>query len=301
MFEKYMPSEDVRKRLEQLYSLPPMPQVALRILQIKDDPDSSVEDLAACVELDPSLAAQVVRYARSPFFGYKGDINTIRDAIHKVLGFNMVTNISIGLASGKGFKNPVDGPLGLNEFWRQATYTSALVQELAKAMPKDKKPNPGVTYLAALLHNFGYLLLGHLFKPEFFLLNKLVSANPEVPVTELEKQVLGMGDAQHVISLGHAKLGAWLMHSWNMPEEVVITIGEHHNAEYDGPHAIFPNLVLLADRLVKAKEIGDGDSEELPQEILDRLGLTQEKIEEVFEKVMSGSDSLETLASQLAA
>ncbi len=296
-----MPSEDVRKRLEQLYSLPPMPQVALRILQIKDDPDSSVEDLAACVELDPSLAAQVVRYARSPFFGYKGDINTIRDAIHKVLGFNMVTNISIGLASGKGFKNPVDGPLGLNEFWRQATYSSAIVQELAKKMPKDKRPNLGLLYLAGLLHNFGYLLLGHLFKPEFFLLNKLVSANSDVPVTELEKQVLGMGDAQHVISLGHAKLGAWLMHSWNMPDEVVITLGEHHNEDYDGDHAIYPSMVLVSDRLLKSKEIGDGDCEEIPDSVLDRIGLTLEQVQEVFEQVMSGSDSLETLASQLAA
>ncbi len=301
MFDKYMPSADVRKRLDQLYSLPPMPQVALRILQIKDDPDSTVDDLASCVELDPSLAAQVVRYARSPFFGYRGDINNIRDAIHKVLGFSMVTNISIGLASGKSFKNPADGPLGLNEFWRQATYTSAIVQELAKTLPKDKRPNPGLAYLAALVHNFGYLLLGHLFKPEFFLLNKLVSANPDVPITDLEKQVLGMGDAQYVISLGHAKLGAWLMHSWNMPDEVVITIGEHHNPEYDGPHSIFPSLVFIADCLIKSKGFGDGDGEEIPQIVLDRLGLTLEKVNEVFEKVMSGSDSLDNIANQLAA
>ena len=296
-----MPSEDVRKRLEQLYSLPPMPQVALRILQIKDDPDSSVDDLAACVELDPSLAAQVVRYARSPFFGYKGDINTIRDAIHKVLGFNMVTNISIGLASGKGFKNPAEGPLGLNEFWRQATYSSVIVQEIAKIMPKDKRPNLGLLYLAGLLHNFGYLLLGHLFKPEFFLLNKLVSANVDVPVTDLEKQVLGMGDAQHVISLGHQKLGAWLMHSWNMPAEVVVTLGEHHNEEYDGDYSIYPSVVLISDRLLKSRDIGDGDSDEIPDSVLERIGLSLEQVQEVFEQVMSGSDSLETLASQLAA
>lgn len=300
MFDKYMPSSDVRKRLDQLYSLPPMPQVALRILQIKDDPESTVDDLASCVELDPSLAAQVVRYARSPFFGYRGDINNIRDAIHKVLGFSMVTNISIGLASGKSFKNPADGPLGLNEFWRQATYTSALVQEFAKVLPKDKRPNPGLAYLAALVHNFGYLLLGHLFKPEFFLLNKLVSANPDVPITDLEKQVLGMGDAQYVISLGHAKLGAWLMHSWDMPDEVVITIGEHHNPEYDGPHCIFPALVLIADRLIRSKGFGDGDAEEIPQIVLDRLGLTLDKVNEVFEKVMNGSDSLDNIANQLA-
>ncbi len=301
MFDKYMPSPDVKKRLDQLYSLPPMPQVAVRILQIKDDPDASVDDLAACVELDPSLAAQVVRYARSPFFGFRGEINTIRDAIHKVLGFNMVTNISVGLASGKSFKNPVDGPLGLNVFWKQATYSAAIVQELGRALPKDKRPNLGVAYLAALLHNFGFLLLGHMFKPEFFLLNKLVGANPDSSVTDLEKQVLGMGDAQHVISMGHARLGAWLMYSWKMPDEVVVTLAEHHNEDYIGVHSVYANLVLLTDRLIKGHGFGDGSSDELPEEVLSRLGLSAAKVQEVFERVMDGSESLDTIANQLVA
>lgn len=301
IFEKYMPAADVRRRLDQLYSLPPMPQVAMRILQLRDDPDSTVDDLAACVELDPSLAAQVVRYARSPFFGFRGEINSIRDAIHKVLGFNMVTNISVGLASGKSFKNPPDGPLGLNIFWKQATYTAAIAQELARALPKEKRPNLGLAYLSALVHNFGYLLLGHLFKPEFYLLNKLVEANPESPVVDLEQQVLGMGEAQHIINMGHAKLGAWLMYTWKMPDEVVITIAEHHNEDYVGIHSIYANLVLIADRLVKQQGFGDGDSEEMPQIVLDRLGFTEERIHEIFEKVLGGSESLDAIASQLAA
>lgn len=300
IFEKYMPSPDVKKRLDQLYSLPPMPQVAMRILQIKDDPDASVDDLAACVELDPSLAAQVVRYARSPFFGFRGEINNIRDAIHKVLGFNMVTNIAMGLASGKSFKNPADGPLGLNVFWKQATYSAAIVQELGRVLPKDKRPNLGVAYLAALLHNFGFLVLGHMFKPEFFLLNKIVSANPDASVTSLEKQVLGMGDAQHVISMGHARLGAWLMYSWKMPDEVVVTLAEHHNEDYVGVHSVYPNLVLISDRLIKGLGFGDGNGVDLPPKLLSRLGFEQDQVMEVFERVMNGSDSLDTIAKQIS-
>jgi HD-like signal output (HDOD) protein/prolyl-tRNA editing enzyme YbaK/EbsC (Cys-tRNA(Pro) deacylase) len=299
LFDRYMPAADVRKRLDQIYSLPTMPQTAVRVMQIRNDPESTVDDLAACIELDPSLAAQVVRYARSPFFGYRGEINTIRDAVHKVLGFGMVTNIAFGLASGSKFRNPLDGPLGLTAFWKHAVFSAAISQELARRIPKNRRPDLGGVYLAALLHNFGFLLLGHLFRPEFFLLNKLIEANPELPVTELEYQVLGMGNAQKVISMGHARLGAWLMYSWKMPDEVIVTIAEHHNEDYDGIHSDYSGLVLLSDRLLAGQGLGDGESAVLPSAVLDRLELSESLAQEVLEKVFKAEESLNAMVSQI--
>lgn len=67
---------EIRRRIEQVYELPPMPEMARRILQLRGNPDASVADLAAIIEFDPSLAAQVVRYAASPFYAYRGKINS---------------------------------------------------------------------------------------------------------------------------------------------------------------------------------------------------------------------------------
>ena len=176
---------DIRRRIEQIYELPPMPAVARRVLQLRNNPGASVAELAAIVELDPSLAAQVVRYAVSPFYAYRGKIGSIHDAITRVLGFDMVMNMALGLATGKSFRNPCDGPLGLHAFWQHAVYSATLVQALAKRMLPNARPQPGMAYLAGLLHNFGFLLLGHLFLPEFKLLNKLVIAHPESPADVL--------------------------------------------------------------------------------------------------------------------
>ncbi len=291
---------EIRRRIEQVYELPPMPEMARRVLQLRNNPDASISDLAGIVELDPSLAAQVVRYAASPFYAFRGKINSIHDAITRVLGFDMVMNMALGLATGKSFQNPCDGPLGLHAFWRHAVYSATLVQALAKRMPPSTRPQPGVVYLAGLLHNFGFLLLGHLFPPEFKLLNKLVAAHPESPVTALEKCVLGMGQAQNLLEMGHAQIGSWLMQSWQMPEEIVITLCEHHNPAYTGDHAVFPHLIMVADHVLKGRDIGDAPDASLPPLSLEMIGLEEEAVLEIAEHLFEDCTSLDMMARQLA-
>ncbi|MBU1192974.1 MAG: HDOD domain-containing protein [Gammaproteobacteria bacterium] len=291
---------EIRRRIEQVYELPPMPEMARRVLQLRNNPDASISDLAGIVELDPSLAAQVVRYAASPFYAFRGKINSIHDAITRVLGFDMVMNMALGLATGKSFQNPCDGPLGLHAFWRHAVYSATLVQALAKRMPPASRPQPGVVYLAGLLHNFGFLLLGHLFPPEFKLLNKLVAAHPESPVTALEKCVLGMGQAQNLLEMGHAQIGSWLMQTWQMPEEIIITLREHHNPAYTGDYAVFPHLIMVADHVLKGREIGDAPDASLPPLSLEMIGLEEDAVFEIAEHLFEDCTSLDMMARQLA-
>lgn len=299
--EQPIQAGEIRRRIEQVYELPPMPEMARRILQLRNNPDASIAELAGIVELDPSLAAQVVRYAASPFYAYRGRIDSIHDAITRVLGFDMVMNMALGLSTGKSFHTPCDGPLGLHAFWKHAIYTATLAQALAKRMPPKARPQPGMAYLAGLLHNFGFLLLGHMFPPEFTLLNKLVAAHPESPVTSLEKCVLGMGQAQNFLEMGHAQIGTWLMQSWQMPEEIVITLREHHNPEYAGDHALFPHLVMVADHLLKGRDIGDAPDDQLPPASLDRLELSEETVLETAEQLFMDCTALDLMAHQFAA
>jgi len=287
-----LPISDIRGRLDKIQKLPAMPEIAQRIVQLSADPYTDAKDVAEVVELDPSLAAQIVHYARSPFFGYQGSVNTIQDAIARVLGFDMVMNIALGIVAGKSFRNQPDGPLGLKAFWHHAVYAAALGQTLANAMPTNLRPRPGTAYLAGLLHNFGILLLGHFFPAESFLLNKLVKNNPELPMPDLEMRVIGMQ---------HPEIGATLMRSWNMPEAVVIAIREHHNEAYSGEHQSYVQLVALANRLLKRHGIGDAETGELPDAALASLGLTEERAVAALERILQGADALDSLARQIAA
>ncbi|HHI93094.1 MAG TPA: HDOD domain-containing protein [Gammaproteobacteria bacterium] len=286
------PVTSMRQRVERITQLPAMPTLAQKIIQLNANPYAHAEDLAKLVEKDPSLSAQIVRYAQSPFYAYQGKVASVRQAISRVLGYDMVMNISLGVAAARPFKVPPEGPLGLNAFWHNATYSAALTQALCNKVPREKRPRPGTAYLAGLLHNFGFLLLGHLFPKEFMVLQRAIDKEPETPVVELEKRLIGST---------HMEMGAWLMEAWNMPKEIIVAQQEHHNPAYDGLHANYVHVVILADRLLKGLDMGDAESDELPADLLDSIGLNTEQVAKVLECTVESREELDTMARQLVA
>jgi HD-like signal output (HDOD) protein len=146
--------------------------------------------------------------------------------------------------------------------------------------------------LSGLLHNFGFLLLGHLFKNEFLQLTQAILDDPEKSVTEHEIELLGVQ---------HTEIGAWLMQAWNMPAEIITCIREHHNEDYSDHHDTYANLVLLADRLLKSHGIGDAPCAECPAPLLQKLGLEETELKECLEKFFENEAELEAIASTLAA
>ena len=299
---RYASPLDMKRRIEEIYELPTMPNIASRILELSKDEDASIAQLSDIVQTDPGLSAQTLRYAKSSLFGYRGEVDSIHDAIFQVLGFDMTMNMALGVSVGKSFRNPVDGPLGMDAFWIHSVACAAVTQTLSKLMPAKQRPKAGMVYLAGLLHNFGFLLLGHLFQPEFYLLNKMAAANPDTPVTELEQQVLGMGRARDVIEMGHAQMGAWLMEAWGLPEPVNVTVREHHNESYAGEHDVYVKLVRLSNRLLARVGIGDEINEDIPVKVFEELGLDKDEVLTAFESLIEGElAEVEAMANQIAA
>ena len=286
------PTLDMKEQIEKITNLPPMPTMAQSIIQLNTNPYAHADDLAKIVENDPSLSAQIIRYAQSPFYGYQGSISSVRQAISRVLGYDMVMNIALGIAATRPFKNTLEGPLGLHAFWRHATYTAALAQGLCNAMPRKIRPRAGTTYLCGLLHNFGYLILGYLFPKEFARLNDAATREPNTPITDLEMRILGTT---------HMEIGTWLMQAWNMPPEIIVSMSEHHNPDYSGPHSEYAQLIMIADILLKSHDIGDSSITEVPLELLDRLGINEEHTLSILDKTLQGREDLDTMARQLAA
>ncbi len=282
----------IKRQIEEFHELPAMPATAGRILQLYGDPDADARDLAAVVEVDPSLAAQVIRYASSPYYGYKGRVTSIHEAISRVLGFDMVLNLAMGIAIGKSFRVPAKGPLGLRAFWKHAVYCATLTERLARALPRQIRPRTGRAYLAGLLHNLGRLLLCHVFPAECGLLSRYLLANPELPVIEIER---------HVVGVGHERIGGWLMQIWGMPEELCVAVRWHHDENYWGKHALYSQLVLVANRLLKTHGIGDSEDDGLPAAVLEIMELDDEQALAVSERVLKNCEHLDDLATQLTA
>lgn len=284
--------ESMRRKVQKLTELPAMPGIATELIRLKNNPYAHASELAAIIEQDPSLSAQVLRYATSPLYAYQGTVESVEQAIVRVLGMDLVQDIAFGLALGKALNNPKDGPLGLNAFWKHAVYCAALTQTLCNSIEYSRRPPVGLGYMAGLLHNFGILLLGHLFPDQFERLNKAVQQNPGRSLRELERET---------ISVSHTELGLWLMDAWDMPKEIINAVTEHHNPELCGDYSVYANMVYIANALLKRHGIGDGESMEIPAEMLQRFGLEEAQLELALNSVLGDKEGLEFMAGKMAA
>lgn len=289
------PMAEARRQVEALYDLPPMDDTARRILRLRHDPDVQVEEVSALVARDPGLAAQVIRYAQSPLFGYRGRINSVQDAISRVLGVEMVVNMLLGLAVGRSLNNPVDGPLGMHAYWRQAVSTAALCQGLARHAAAGRRLAPGMAYLAGLLHDIGILLLGHMFPADFYLLNRLAAAHPGKPLRDIENEVFTASRQGGLLAAGHTALGGWLMQAWNMPDELVIAAREHHDPGGKGEHAPYARLVCLAQGLLRAGSVTAALGDAACRGLAAGLGLEEDRMGAILNDFLAHQDDLEAL------
>jgi len=293
--------DDVARKLTKLYRLPPMPETAVRILHLTSDPGSTIADLAQLVEHDPSLSAQIMRYARSALFNYRGNLTCVKEAINAVLGFDRVARLSMGIASARAFRVPASGPLGLNAVWKHALHCAVLSQALALMAKPSLLLDDRESYLSGLLHNFGLLLIGQLFPPEYRLLNKLREAEPERSMSEIEGQVFGMGAAQEFISLGHGSIGAVLLKLWGLPDACIKVAAMHQQKEYQGEHESQVRIVQLANHLLSLYGIGDEPSSVNAAQLFDQLGINEVQAMSLVELTVEQCSSLDDMSRALVA
>ncbi len=286
------PRVQIKQRMAKLDRLPAMPDMPSKILGLRNNPNSTIDDLVAIIENDMSLSAQIIRYSNSAVFNNSEPVTSLKDAIFRVLGYDTVLHISLGYALGRVFKLPAQGPLGQENFWQHSTYSAALVQHLATAMPAEGRPKPGIAYLCGLLHDIGFLVLNLFFRNEHAWLNKMIAAHPDKSVLEMEQRLLGVS---------HNELGKWLMQEWNVPEEICVTVAEHHNLNYAGPHAKYALLVNLSERLLKMHGMSDSDTDDIPQHLLEVLGLDEEEVLVITDEVLQSGDTFREMATAISA
>ena len=280
----------IRQRLEETLDMPPMPETARQIIDLRMDPDAETEHLAELVAKDPGLAAQVISWANSPYYGVAGTIKSVQEAVVRVLGFDLVINLALGLSLGRTLEVPKNGPQGYTPFWQESVYSAALMSELARAVPAENRPPQGMAYLCGLLHSFGYLILAHVFPPHFQLINRHMSANPQVNRYFIE---------QHLMGITREQISANLFKQWGVPEEVYTAIRYQNEPSYADKHSVLSQMLYVASRMLKQSGLGDAPLEPVPESMISALQLDMTKAEAGIEKVLDAKDDLQEMARQL--
>jgi len=112
-----------------------LPDVAMRIARMVEDPNSSATDIGREISNDAALTARVLRIANSAAYGQNRKIATVSRAI-TVLGVRQVRDLTVGLTAVRAFD-------GISMIWSPWTYsgvTACCVQSPPARSPRAATP-----------------------------------------------------------------------------------------------------------------------------------------------------------------
>jgi len=276
---------DFKLKIEQINDLPSLPNITKQLLLLQKKSNATTQELAEIVENDPILSTQILKYANSAFFNRAKQIESLNDAIN-IIGFKNALNYGIAASSASQFSIPMTGPIGMRSFWKHAIYSAHLMQKLASKIPIKEKPLSGLVYLSGLLHNIGFVLLGHTLPTEFDELNNALANSEPGKTSSIELTLLGVH---------HYELSIWLMRKWGLPKEIMAAVFEHHNEDYKGINWQYANLTLLVDRILFNYEVGDAENGDLPKRILNMFELDSNAVMECTESLFTNTDNIDSM------
>jgi HD-like signal output (HDOD) protein len=199
-------------------SVEPLPHTVARLATLVADPDSDIREITEVVSLDLSLVADLLRRANSAALGGRTTITSVRDAVVRL---GPSTLLSLTLASRLGGRMvqalPAYG-LQAGELWERSVAASIAAEVIRS---RARTPVPAEAATAALLHDFGKVILAKHFGNQILDTLALAAATDGMDLIEAERVVFG---------LTHAEIGGTVAEVWGLPMTIVDGITDHHDA-----------------------------------------------------------------------
>ncbi len=264
--------------LEEVKLVPSLPASAIESVSIVQDPNVSLSDLEAIIECDAGLATNILRLANSAYFGGRGTIASVKDAVVR-LGTKRIAQLVITTAVAPRMKPYLTGyDLPPGALLAHSVATAVAAEQMAREL---KLNAPEYTYTAGLLHDIGKVVLGTYLNIEAKPIIDLAFGEG-MSFEEAERRVLG---------IDHSEVGAALLACWRIPDEIADIVRFHHEpSSVPDDSALVADLVHVGDHIGRLCGISlgaDGINYVVSPRTIERLNLTPESTEAVVSKVLS--------------
>ncbi len=256
--------------------LPTLPEVALRVRDVAEDPESDLTKLEKVISSDTALSARIVKVANSPIFRAAQEIKDMKMALGR-LGMSYTANIAVGLAMEQMFQatsSIVD--TRMREIWQTSSEIAGVCHILCRHRTKLR---PDQATLGGLVHQIGKL--------------PILSFAEEHP--SLLKDSLSL---DRVIKTIHPIIGRAILRKWDFPKELQSIPVDHLKFERDIPEPDYSDLVTVA--MLQTQMDGGGEFVDVDYSNVSaftRLGLEVEEHIESTDLSEEMEAAMEMLAS----
>lgn len=200
--------------------IPPLPAEMQLLMEKINDPHLTIEQIIECLH-DPLLVSKVLRVCNSPFYGRRGKVDTLRDAVVYMGLKSLMSIVTVNALSGFSPQN--------SEQIEQILHHSMMVGMIAKQLARDMGGNHDQAFVCGLLHDLGWIVM-------LEILSKY----------DLEREM-----RDHLIREHHEAVGALVAQKWDFPEDIQEVIRYHHSPEKTRDHNNLVQIIHLSDLLAK--------------------------------------------------
>jgi HD-like signal output (HDOD) protein len=209
---------------------PKLPEIAMEIVRVSDDPKACAEDLAVLAHRDPFLAGRLLRAANSAMFRPRDRrITRLPEAVSR-LGFRQTRTVVLAAAMEQ---NVYRGPRGelMNELWQAAIGAAVGCRLVAQLTRRD----PDNAFLLGLLHDVGKPVLA-------WCLDRVIRE-------QVAGRVAFDDVAPDIFHLLHPRVGALIIHHWKLPSGLAGVVTHHHDPSPPEEYLAWARLLRIADLL----------------------------------------------------
>jgi HD-like signal output (HDOD) protein len=192
--------------LSQLVSgaqIPGLPQSAVRMLDLSQDPNNGPSEYAQLIEVDPGLTAQILRFVNSSYFGFATEISNVRHAI-TLVGVSAIKNFTLWTAVLSVMPNSNCTAFQRSGLWRDSLLRGLFSRHTGRLLKVD---DPEELFVAALLQDLALPLLVQKWPDEYSELLQFRAATG-ARLSSLEQDRFGWN---------HGDAGKLMCRQWGLP------------------------------------------------------------------------------------
>lgn len=225
--------------------LPAVPMVAARVIQLIDNPNSSLDDLQKTIMADQAMTSRILKIANSSFYGVRQNIDTLSEAL-SILGLKVTRLIVLAAATRGIYKR-----FGAVEqkLWEHSLGVSIAAGIVCSEIEHVKREEAVV---AGLLHDVGKIVINNSFPDKFTEIIKKVD----------ETKMSSMNVEHEILGFNHTEVGFFLAEKWGFPDILCEVILKHHNLEsanieYADPYSVaLCGAIALSDAICVRLGVG---------------------------------------------
>jgi len=223
--------------LQKEFELPLLPHVAIKVMRLANDADTSVQELARVVLTDQAIAARVLQVANSAAYNFSVPVKNMTQAINR-LGLLELRNIILSISlQTKVFRSSLYAKRA-KLLWENSLGSAFGSRILARTLGRDQE----MAFLAGLLHRIGEMVL-------LSVLEKAVKdfKSGFVPPESFVEEILNQygGDVGDLVS-----------HKWELPETIKETILAINRRQLADDSNTLAAVVAVADRMCQGIGLG---------------------------------------------